>query len=208
MHNRMRRSIRRKLIGSSRVTSATLFMFALSLVLTVAAACGRGPDGSGVATLHSTATPSIGPNTTTATPSTTSGTQGNAVAFARCMRSHGISDFPDPNSQGLFVMNPGQHPDLDRNSPTFQSASTACESLRPSVSAAQQQQNRTALLQYSQCMRNHGIVDFPDPDSQGLLQVQEDQGGDLDPNNSTFRSAQTACKSLWPNGVPTKGYQP
>lgn len=52
------------------------------------------------------------------------------LAYARCMRSHGVSNFPDPNFNGRFG---GQLKNLDRNSPNFQAATTAC---RPTLSKA------------------------------------------------------------------------
>ncbi|HTX00191.1 MAG TPA: hypothetical protein VMD59_15530 [Acidimicrobiales bacterium] len=41
------------------------------------------------------------------------------------------------------------------------------------------------LLKFSQCMRNHGIRDFPDPTSQGLS-IKASPGSDLDPNSPQF----------------------
>jgi hypothetical protein len=48
------------------------------------------------------------------------------LAYARCMRSHGVADFPDPNANGRFE---GQLKSLDRNTPTFQAAVTACRAV-------------------------------------------------------------------------------
>lgn len=49
------------------------------------------------------------------------------VHWARCMRSHGLPSFPDPNGQtGAF-----DRSKFDENSPAFQTASIACRSLRP-----------------------------------------------------------------------------
>ncbi|HTX00661.1 MAG TPA: hypothetical protein VMD59_17915 [Acidimicrobiales bacterium] len=42
------------------------------------------------------------------------------LEYARCMRSHGISDFPDPLTGGGF------HITFDTNSPQFESADRAC----------------------------------------------------------------------------------
>jgi hypothetical protein len=47
------------------------------------------------------------------------------VSWARCMRSHGLSSFPDPNGQGAFDRNK-----FDESSPAFQTASNACKSLK------------------------------------------------------------------------------
>jgi hypothetical protein len=53
------------------------------------------------------------------------------VAFASCMRTHGVPSFPDPNSQGLIPLSAmnGIHP----NSPLVLTAFKACESLEPKV---------------------------------------------------------------------------
>jgi len=45
--------------------------------------------------------------------------------FSRCMRSHGIADFPDPTGSGLSIqIHPGS--DVNPRSPTFQAASKTC----------------------------------------------------------------------------------
>jgi hypothetical protein len=49
------------------------------------------------------------------------------VSWARCMRSHGLPGFPDPNSQGAFDSSK-----FDESSPAFQTAGTACKSRQPS----------------------------------------------------------------------------
>jgi hypothetical protein len=52
-----------------------------------------------------------------------------ALAFAACMRSHGVPNFPDPQFQagGVRIGGPG----FDFNSPQFKSAQTACQSKLP-----------------------------------------------------------------------------
>lgn len=57
--------------------------------------------------------------------------QQQLVKFAQCMRSHGVN-VPDPtfNSGGSFGFRQAFRA-LDRNSPNFQSALTACRSDRP-----------------------------------------------------------------------------
>ena len=50
---------------------------------------------------------------------------------AICMRKHGLSDFPDPKFiNGLWTQQGGSG-DLDPNSPQFQTAATACQSVAP-----------------------------------------------------------------------------
>ena len=53
------------------------------------------------------------------------------VKFAQCMRSHGV-DIPDPTINGGGGFGLGRSfRSIDRNSPTFKAASTACASVRP-----------------------------------------------------------------------------
>ena len=47
------------------------------------------------------------------------------LQFARCMRSHGVPDFPDPDSVGLRVAPSVTH------LPQYQTAYQACKSLLP-----------------------------------------------------------------------------
>ena len=65
------------------------------------------------------------------TPAQRAQAQQQLVKFAQCMRSHGVN-VPDPtfNGNGGFGFGRGFR-SIDRNSPAFQSALTACQSLRP-----------------------------------------------------------------------------
>ncbi len=92
-----------------------------------------------------------------------------AVAYSQCIRSHGVPNFPDPvqtPSGGYGYRTAG----IDPNSAAFQGALQACKAL-PSpwnstgqqLSPAQQQ----AWLNWAQCIRAHGVPDFPDPTFSG-----------------------------------------
>ena len=49
-----------------------------------------------------------------------------------CMRAHGISDYPDPTSNGIRIpIRKGMPSDLDPNNPRLQSAEKACQHLAP-----------------------------------------------------------------------------
>lgn len=53
-------------------------------------------------------------------------------------------------------------------------------------------------LEFSDCMRAHGVSNFPDPTANGL-QI----GPGIDTKSPTFKSAQQACRQFLPNnGVP------
>jgi hypothetical protein len=110
-----------------------VFMLAASVGLAVgAAACGGGaaspaPSGSASATHGNISVGGTGPG-----GSGSSGPQGSgtfSLAFAKCMRAHGVPDFPDPNGQSGQL---GPFSGIDPNSPQFQSALNGpCESLAP-----------------------------------------------------------------------------
>jgi hypothetical protein len=48
------------------------------------------------------------------------------LAFARCLRSHGVSDFPDPTSQGQLTLEMVDAAGVDLHSPALLSAAKAC----------------------------------------------------------------------------------
>ena len=80
------------------------------------------------------------------------------------MRKHGVTNFPDPNGQGVITIHSGMG--IDPGSPAFQSARTACDKLLPNggqPTPAQIAQQQQKLLAFSACMRAHGVKDFPDP---------------------------------------------
>lgn len=59
---------------------------------------------------------------------------------------------------------------------------------------------------FSACMRKHGVANFPDPNGQGVISIQSGMG--IDPASPAFRSAQSACQKLLPNGgQPTPAQQ-
>jgi hypothetical protein len=112
------------------------------------------------------------------------------------MRAHGLADFPDPNASGDIALGAGPGSDLDPNSAKFKAADEACKALRPgrNLSSSDLAHIKAANIKYSQCMRSNGIADFPDPASDGTLQVQATPGSDLDQNNPHFKAAQKACE--------------
>jgi hypothetical protein len=118
--------------------------------------------------------------------------------FSACMRKHGVTNFPDPNGQGVITVDSGMG--VDPGSPTFMSARKTCAKLLPNggqPTPAQIAQEQQKLLAFSACMRAHGLKDFPDP-SGGGLRIQVHPGSDLAPNNPTFRKAQQACQKYAP----------
>jgi hypothetical protein len=137
---------------------------------------------------------SLSPSAGASSPGAAAG-KPSARAYSQCMRAHGISDFPDPNSSGEIALNAQPGSDIDPNNPTFQAADRTCKPLMPAATgAASPEKIKAANLRYARCMRSHGISDFPDPRPDGTLQVQNQPGGDLDANNPQYKKADDACK--------------
>jgi hypothetical protein len=91
------------------------------------------------------------------------------VRFADCMRSHGVSNFPDPTNPHAFkqAMDP-----TDQASPAFGSAMTACQHLLPGGGSHSQptppsRAQTAALLAFARCLRADGFPHFPDPSTSG-----------------------------------------
>jgi hypothetical protein len=117
-----------------------------------------------------------------------------AVAYAQCMRSHGLPSFPDPDSQGQFP--PVQEGRNGVSQQAVQSAQNSCRHLQPGGGAgtAQQQQGKlTQALNYSRCMRAHGVPDFPDPSTSNGGMGFNLSG--VDTNSPQYQSANRACQS-------------
>jgi hypothetical protein len=149
--------------------------------------------------------PSLGAGTATTVAQTAGSSSGGAtplakaLAYARCMRSHGIPSFPDPvptPSGGYGFRTAG----IDPRAAVFQSATTACEALVPGgwgspsrqLSPAQQQQ----WLHWAECIRTHGVADFADPTfSGGGVHVAGGGPG----TSPQLQSAMDACRSEMPS---------
>jgi len=61
--------------------------------------------------------------------------------------------------------------------------------------------NHEKAMKFSQCMRDNGVTQFPDPDASGALTIETVvNGSSVDPNSATFQQALTACRDLEPAG--------
>jgi hypothetical protein len=133
------------------------------------------------------------------------------VAFSNCMRAHGVTNFPDLGTNGhggiqIQQTNGGISVNgVQVNGPAFQSAMSACRSKLPNggqpppLDAAR----RAAALQFSQCMRSHGVPNFPDPTfTNGGAELQLRAGSGIDPNSPAFKAAQAACGTPFGKSPP------
>ena len=156
-----------------------------------------------VAALAGTVTACSSSSSPSAAPSHATGrarSAGGPLAFSACMRSHGVPSFPDPTSNGGISIQVQPGSGIDPNSPAFQSAQRACQSLLPagktsggSVSPAV----RAQILRYAACIRAHGVPNYPDPTFNGNAVNFGNLAG-INPNSPAYQSALHACASLNP----------
>lgn len=126
----------------------------LALLALIAAGCSHAPAGTGSST------------------NATGTTHAKAVKFAECMRNNGVSGFPDPNASGQLTIDAvANGSSVNTNTATFKTALGACKNLEPPgfTGAKVTPSQRSARLAFAQCIRDHGVPDFPDPTPNGPL---------------------------------------
>ena len=178
----------------------------VGLLVTVgllAAACGGGSKDPGAASSSGTNT-TVAPGRKTGAPGSSgnSTTQTELLQLAQCMRSHGVPTFPDPSATqgtlGAMVSAAG----IDLQSPTVKAALEACQQYTPtqSLTPAQSAAQNAEALQFTQCMRSHGVPNYPDPSastgtSTGAVHLNL-QGTGIDFDSPTVQAAITTCGGL------------
>ncbi len=125
------------------------------------------------------------------------------LSYSVCMRKNGVPAFPDPNPSGGYGGTNLRN--LDQNSHAFVTATKDCSYLEKAAGMAPWTQGQWAaydamLLKITDCMRAHGITNFPDPKG-------GEQGGwrlnpmaPLDTTSPQYTKAAKAC-----NGPPGTG---
>jgi hypothetical protein len=165
-------------------------LFSISLVVVVVSVLAAGCGGS-----------STPPATTTTTP-----TAGGALAYARCMRSHGVAGFPDPtggNNKLAIVSALKAVGDSQA-----QASTAACEHVNDGTpgtgpSATQSQARTSALLAFARCMRQRGLANFPDPTPSGQLTQEMLADAGINLHQIAVVHAADACARVT-HGVITK----
>jgi hypothetical protein len=140
-------------------------------------------------------------------PTSGTGASSLMLKYSECMRSHDVSGFPDPstsqgpNSFGIDGYNFNRPANLDTQSPAYKSAQNACGKLitgggGPARSPAFAAKARQAALAHAECMRQHGVPNFPDPtfSSNGQGITVGSGGPGINPRSPAFQHAQKICQ--------------
>jgi hypothetical protein len=172
--------------GTSTPRQARLAGLALAVVvglLLAATACG-GSSSPDVAQISSTTTAST----------SAGGPEAGPAAYSSCMRAHAVPNFPDPDKQGFVRVTPSSG--INPKSPTFVAALQACQKLFPNPAPPSPQEQQTQLhgkLNFSKCIRNHGVADFPDPNPQGELTTEMLTAAGIDVHAPAVQAAARTC---------------
>jgi hypothetical protein len=192
---------------------AGVLAVAVGIVLLVAACGGSSPASAGSSSASAGSSSSTGGSSSTtvgsAGPGGSSNTGGSTLgqqdlAFAQCMRSDGVTDFPDPSSNGQF----GAISSQLEETPHFAAGFNACKHLLPAGGEIKAQQDQAQLLKFAQCMHAHGVPTYPESNSNvnpySVLApntaVNALKVAGVNPNSPVVQAAVQACERANPVG--------
>lgn len=167
-------------------------MVPILVALTLAGCGGSGGEDDGVATAGNGKQASASP-----TPSLDN--EQRQQLFAQCMRDEGVEVEAqvesDGKKQSLRFRAPGEGgPEPAK----VQAAMAKCKQFLPNggeppkLSAEELERSR----QYSKCMRDNGVPNFPDPNENGGIMIGPEVGSPDDPG---FKAAEETCRALAPD---------
>jgi hypothetical protein len=184
-------------------TAIALGALAGAAALLLLPACSDGDDSddtAGVASLGDSSTDSTAASTDSSTAE--ENYQQAMLDYAQCMREQGV-DMPDPQfSDGGASIDvfPGEGEPTAQEQNEIEAADSACspileeaEADMPAPSPEEEAEAREWALAFSQCMRDHGVEDYLDPqfDEDGGYMLSTTDAIRSDPD---FQDAQTACQ--------------
>ena len=120
----------------------------------------------------------------------------SGLKYSQCMRSQGISWYPDPQPNGDMVASEPPGDDHQK----LEAAEQACRKYNPINEANPiSSEDFAKLRKMSQCMRDQGIAKYPDPDPNGGVTLDKSSG--ISPDDPSFKKALDECKKYGPAAV-------
>jgi hypothetical protein len=168
---------------SRTARTATVILAAAALAVLTAACSGRPSSASSGSSPHARGSSS--------SPS--------AVAYSACMRSQGVPNFPDPNGSGEIPKATAQQ--FGVSSSQYQTAQTACAHLLPDsgeASPVEIAQMMSGMRGFAQCMRAHGVSNWPDPSTDRAGHPVFYLHNKVDANSPRIMTTIHACLPLLP----------
>ncbi len=130
---------------------------------------------------------------TSASATSSSTPDDETMAIVNCYRAHGDPSFPDPvydpgDGRWHFAISPGSAP---------ASTQQACQHLFPSSNASPPvpQAQFQQLVRLAECIRQHGVPNWPDPDPDGSFPLP----ASINPKDAAGQAAGIACKRYLPS---------
>jgi hypothetical protein len=163
-----------------------------ALLVGVLAACGSGGSGA-----------------SSSSPTPTAMTDAQILSIGRqaaqCIREHGLSNFPDPVVSAGQLTLPNEDEALAP--PGADAAVAACRSildrLPPSALGDNDRpgpEDVSQLVKFAQCIREHGVPDWPDPKADGSFPLDGTALGRETKSPRVVRAVQ-ACQQYWSGGM-------
>lgn len=120
--------------------------------------------------------------------------------LAVCIRAHGMPNLPDPiiDSHGRASLPPG--------TPTPPPAARqACQTIYNRLPASLRNDAAPDIameIKFAQCMRSHGLTDWPDPNADGTYPLPADLRAESksSPLFARIRTTWDACRAFNPSG--------
>jgi hypothetical protein len=123
------------------------------------------------------------------------------LKFAQCMRTNGVSAFPDPTASGnLTIDQIANGSSVDTSSPAWRHAIGVCKGLEPAGFTGHKRsaQQQGVAVEFAQCIRNHGVPDFPDPTPNSpLVDTNRIPSAATSSGRSLLRAAMQTCGALY-----------
>ncbi|MCE0537839.1 hypothetical protein LWF15_20300 [Kineosporia rhizophila] len=172
-----------------------IFVLATAVTLGLGTAACGGDSGDSDSTV-------AGAQSSDAQPDSAEDANAALVAYSQCMRENGVPSFPDPEN-GRLQIRGRQGSDMDPESSSFQAAQQACKDKEPpgiQQGGGPDGQAQENLLAYVSCMRENGVPNFPDPQPDGRLLLNPNEG--VDPESPQFLAADEKCQQEGGPGGP------
>jgi hypothetical protein len=203
---RLTRSRRARLLATAAVLTGVLV-----------AGCGTSSGSPSTST-------GAGATTTAArvasTRTTASGGGSGPLAYSECMRANGVPGFPDPKPGGGIDLS--NAPGVNPAAPAFRAAQSKCQKLIGSPPGGPVSlggtthptaQTMAKLRRIAVCMRQHGVPQFPDPQTtvpsnpiaSGISEITDFDGAVLLFPSSINMQAPAYRKALTACGAPPLG---
>lgn len=118
-----------------------------------------------------------------------------ALKASRCMRAHGVPNWPDPILGGHFgfMAGSGVNPYTPQYKAAYAYCTTRYRIFKHLATPEQLAQSNAAAVKFSHCMRAHGVGDFPDPDGKGAIELPTGEYI----NTPKVQRGRQACRSLF-----------